>query len=127
MNSPFFFRLISLLESLLASTQQSKVGIQAHSNEARTLLHGWVLPECQSLPETALVCQCLEAQKQQINTFLEKVEKAVKYSQGVREGRTDVTSPWQDNIEYSIQKSEVKKVWVKLLFYLLSSRLYLGI
>ena len=112
----FRFRLISFLEQLLTSTHQSKIRIQAHSDEALALLHGWVLPDCQPLSES--MCLCFQAQKQKINTFLEKVEKAVKYSQCIREGRSDVTSPWQDDIANNDQNSELKKVWILLFLYL---------
>lgn len=97
-----------MLESLLSSTHQSKVGIEAHSNEAQKLLQGWVLPEHETRPDIS--CQCAESQKQQLVAFLDKVEKAVKYSQSVREGRSDISSPWPDEIAHSVSKEEGKKV-----------------
>ncbi|KAJ1522857.1 hypothetical protein ONE63_002005 [Megalurothrips usitatus] len=100
-------RLICFLESLLASTNQSKIGIEAHSSEAQKLLHGWILPE-RDAPDIS--CRCAESQKQQLNAFLEKVEKAVKYSQSIREGRSDVVNPWPEEIESHTCKVEDRKI-----------------
>lgn len=98
--------LITLLESLFASTHQSKLSIEAHSREAQKLLFGWVLPEDE---RTSDACRCAESQKQQLVAFLDKVGKAVKYSQSVREGRCDVSSPWPDDKPNTACKEEARK------------------
>ncbi|KAK3914133.1 Cell death protein 3 [Frankliniella fusca] len=107
-NSQNLPRLINLLESLLIATQHAKIGIEAHLHEAKNLLHGWELP-CNEVISTTPSCQCAENQKHQLMAFLEKVDKAVKYSQSVREGRTDVKSPWMDDAANNTQKGDMKK------------------
>lgn len=76
--------------------------------EAQNLLLGWILPEDESMSDA---CRCAESQKQQLVAFLDKVGKAVKYSQSVREGRSDVSSPWPDEVGNNVSKEDTKKVW----------------
>lgn len=100
-------RLIFFLESLLTSTHEGKAQVEAYSHEAQILLQGWILPEAIS-DETA--CQCAQAQKNQLTEFLVKIEKAVKYSQYIREGRSDIANPWEGETENNSSNGTVKKV-----------------
>lgn len=100
-------RLIYFLESLLASTHEGKAQVEAYSHEAQILLQGWILPEAIS---DEITCLCAQVQKHQLTAFLEKVEKAVKYSQYIREGRSDIANPWEGETEINSSNGTVKKV-----------------
>lgn len=101
--------LIYLLESLLAATQQAKAGVESHLHEAQSLLGGWELPNNEVI-STSQSCLCAETQKQQLAAFLDKVDKAVKYSQSIREGRNDVKNPWMEDTALNTREKDVKRI-----------------